>query len=335
MEQFDTFSTTELHDFLNGPTDITNQEQKVALAPIHDILVELVKENKITQAEVDKYRIYLYDDNFSDDGIFHPEVYFEDIRDNLDELKSLREYDENSIGIISISEVPEKRTLYETEMIASLLCKSAAYEFEAYDGYDSTNLLFISTDTKAGHNIYKALWRKMMENKNVKEETDDNEQIGLFTYYVTYRIKHEQEYGLASDDFALVIQTHEPLSTAEAISAIIEQLGKKHSVPTADVFLYGFSFMGYDDLTDDPEVQDLQDKIDTQDTSDVYVYSIRYKQNDSNEVKEYEVAVNVDIESDASVKLELAESLVREQDTVSDDDYIEILEICKLGHGEM
>ena len=64
MEQFDIFSTTELHDFLNGPTDITNQEQKVALAPIHDILVDLVKENKITQAEVDKYRIYLYDDNF-------------------------------------------------------------------------------------------------------------------------------------------------------------------------------------------------------------------------------------------------------------------------------
>ena len=333
MEQFDIFSTTELHDFLNGPTDITNQEQKVALAPIHDILVDLVKENKITQAEVDKYRIYLYDDNFSDDGIFHPEVYFEDLRDNLNELKSLNEYNENTIAIISISEVPDKRTLYESEMIASLLGKAPSYEFESFDGYDSTNLLFISTDTKAGNNIYKTLWRKMMKPK--KEEVKETEQVGLYTYYTTYRIRHEQEQQIRDDDYALVIQTHEPLSTADAISAIIEQLGKKHSVPTADVFLYGFSLMGYDDLTDDPEVQDLQNKIDTQDTSDVYVYSIRYKQNDSNEVKEYEVAVNVDIESDASIKLELAESLVREQDDIEDDDYIEILEICRLGHGEM
>ena len=171
--------------------------------------------------------------------------------------------------------------------------------------------------------------------KPKKEEVKETEQVGLYTYYTTYRIRHEQEQQIRDDDYALVIQTHEPLSTADAISAIIEQLGKKHSVPTADVFLYGFSLMGYDDLTDDPEVQDLQNKIDTQDTSDVYVYSIRYKQNDSNEVKEYEVAVNVDIESDASIKLELAESLVREQDDIEDDDYIEILEICRLGHGEM
>ena len=159
----------------------------------------------------------------------------------------------------------------------------------------------------------------------------DNDNF-YYDYYVTYKAIDE--------DKALVIRSQNPITTADAISSMVVQLAEKEQVETEQIFLYGFSLMNifdgmevYEDKVEDQEETSINTIDQDNSVHSIYVFSIHYKQN--GELKELQNAINIDITADDSTKLELAESLVRDQDSVSDEDDIEIVEITKLADGNI
>lgn len=322
MQPIKQFTTTEFFKLFNEPTKL-KAEENVALAPVQSTLLDMVKRNKITKQEIDKYSILYY------------YMSYEELCSSLDDVENEKEYeyaDNNTIVIISALINKDIMQIEFEDLCSRMSNRNFNLFNEEWSDSSETSTIctFINNDTKASKNILKFI--RMSKDEKKEDNKMDKEEEFYYEYYVTYRANNE--------DKALVIRTVYPIETSENVSNVIIQLAEKEGLDTSQIFLYAFSLMNiwngideFDDESEEEEEESIETTVEEQpiDFSCIYVYSIRYKQN--GEQKEYQSVVNVDINEDESIKLELAESLVRDQDSVSDDDEIEILEITKLADG--
>lgn len=328
MQPVKQFTTTELFKLFDEPTKL-KAEENVALAPVQSILLDMVNENKITKQEIEKYSILFY------------YMSFEELWDTLSDTENEKDYENannNTIVIISTLIDNNIMQLDFEDLCSRMNNRNFTLIDEQYSDYTETSTIcvFINNDSKASKNILKFIHINKDEKKEDKKMDKDD---FYYDYYVTYSIaKDVGANGIFKEDKALVIRSQSAIMSSEDVSSVVIQLAQKENVDSNQIFLYGFSLMnildGIESLEDETEEKEeiktfLEDQIGT--FSSIYVFSIHYKQN--GELKELQNATNIDITADDETKLELAESLVRDQDSVSDEDEIEIVEITKLADG--
>ena len=324
MNNFEVFSTTELKDYLQGPDDIINAEQKLALAPVDYLLEEMV--NRKILINYDEVRIFLYNDEFADGANFS---YIDTLIQ--DELSG--KLTPNSIVLINWYNVENNEdTVFDFINIGNRL----GYQLLEMDDDDS-RLLFVHVGTSMANMLY-TFYLDYLDHKSVEEEEDVD---CYYDYYVSYQIK-EKFIDLGNErpkeDKNLIVRTKDPIIDAASISSIIDQIALLNKVDSSDIFLYGFSYLGIKEQSEEEKIQDEAPSAELQAAianpfGKMFLYEIYYKQN--GETKDYRVNTQVDLTTEEAEKFGLVESLIRSLETVQDDDEIEILDVVELGSGEL
>ena len=317
MNNFEVYSTTELKDFLNGPDNEINAEQKLALAPIYSLLVEM-KDRKFINDTQD-IRIFLYNDEFSRDINF---PYIETLiqQEIGDELTP------DSLVLVNLYNVNEEDDVAAGELIFA--GQKLGYQLLNED----KGLFFIRVGTTMANKVCACYFQFAEELDQDTFETATTEildNIVGYDYYVSYSFKGQNSY--------MIIRSAELIDDAYKISSVIEQLAQHHECDTNDVFIYGISFLKAAVEEKDVEPEPLDDAFTLEQAinnpfASMNYYIIKYKHN--GEIKECETAVGVDLNSKEAKAYKLAESLVKDiNKSIKEDDEFEIIDVELAGFG--
>ena len=318
---FDVYSIEELIDVLAGDTEnngYIKNPNSVALAPIQKSLDFLFSTGQITEDQKHSFRIFSL--NISDLG----EISMADAIDSINPAMEELSRDPNFKNFIILLQYPIP-TDSDIKVVETVIRQANEYDFQMYppeeeDIGDFESLLFIYSNTFPG----KMIADFSLDNMNELIKEENNVMENGMVYYVSYIVNGLE--GMGNKFNALVVTIADLITTPEMIedlkAMIVDEVESKElpGVTTDNIFLISFSYMG--PVKKQPEIRN-----DT-----FHVALITYKINGGEEM-ELTSTTDVDILDPKYAEYNLAESLVREQDFVNDDDEIEIINIESLGEG--
>ena len=312
---FDVYSIEELIDILANSVENTGyikNPNSVALAPIQKSLDFLFSTGQITEEQKHSFRIFSL--NIGDLGEISMDDAMYSITPAMEELSR----DPNFKNFIILLQYPIP-TDSDIRTVESVIKQANQYGFQMYPPEEEDieyfeSLLFIYSNTFPG----KMIANFSLDNMNNLINEVNNMENGM-KYYVSYVRNGANGQGNVFN--GLVVTVESLITTQENIEELKSMIATQvEECEPENIFIVSFSYMG-------PIKNQSEEKNDT-----FHVALITYKINNG-EIMELTSTTDVDILDPKYSEYNLAESLVREQDFVTDDDEIEIIDIQSLGEG--
>lgn len=342
--KFDKISYPEIADILADHSSARMEELKSAIAPVYDSGIEF---DNI---------YYLNLDDLSDfDALEDKSYVFKYLKKYGEELSSSNGTNGNDIIIVFSHKFDDKaENLYQRAY--DLNWVMIADE----NMNDDSPLVFMYVFTQKQTAVYKVIEAKLLEilkdsglvpaedqqtSKYGEGMTDSDKMKYLqsdgntILYYVAYCVMGEKSIEAMEN---MIISLASYINTIEDIAYIRSVIAEKKQCTEDRIYIFSFSIMGHPLGQEEPDDNyNYQDEVADNNLNtpnkmnndiSVYVNRITYRINGGEE-KIYDSYQNIDLSSDEASKYHLAESVIVEEENLSEEDAasIEIISVELLG----